>query len=245
MNGFIKKRVGTLTLGEKLKKLRSDRRISLSEVSRATKVQVKYLEYLEEGKYEALPADVYVKGFLRSYAEFLGVEERIFIRSYEKERGIIRNLEKDKKPNQPKSESIKVSFFSLTPKRITLVVLGALALSVIVFIYREIGSFASSPRLIITSPENNLEINDQSVEVSGVTDKDSQVSINGQAILIGDDGKFKEKIILQFGNNTIDIRAVNRFDKFSEETLTIKSNYSPINSNSEENQSPNNLQPVF
>ena len=67
--GFVKKSVGTLTLGEKLAKIRKDKRLSLNEVSRLTGVQTKYLEFLEWGEFEKLPADVYVKGFLRSYAD--------------------------------------------------------------------------------------------------------------------------------------------------------------------------------
>ena len=85
MNGFIKKSVGTLTLGEKLKKLRSERRMSLSEASRFTRIQIKYLEYLEDGLYDKLPANVYVKGFLKSYAECLGVDENNLLRMYDKE----------------------------------------------------------------------------------------------------------------------------------------------------------------
>ena len=97
MNGFIKKSIGTLTLGEKLKKLRSERRISLSEVSKHTRIQVKYLEYLEEGQYEKLPVDVYVRGFLKNYADFLAIDANVLIRLYEKEREIKKNLEKGKK----------------------------------------------------------------------------------------------------------------------------------------------------
>jgi len=104
-SGFTKKRVGTLTLGEKLRKLRSDRRMSLNEVSRVTKIQIVYLERLEEGMYDKLPADVYVKGFLRSYAEFLGVDEEILVKLYEKEKGIKKNLEKRKNPGMPARRS--------------------------------------------------------------------------------------------------------------------------------------------
>ena len=81
-NGFIKKNVGTLTLGERLNKLRSEKRITLGEVSRSTRIQIKYLEYLESGHFEKLPADVYVKGFLRSYAQYLGMDENYLIKLY-------------------------------------------------------------------------------------------------------------------------------------------------------------------
>jgi transcriptional regulator with XRE-family HTH domain len=76
LRGFTKKKVNSLTLGEQLKKLRAEGRVSLHEVSRETKIPVKYLVMIEEGDYKNLPPDVYVKGFLRSYAEFLGVDCR-------------------------------------------------------------------------------------------------------------------------------------------------------------------------
>ena len=98
MNGFTKKRVGTMTLGERLRALRSEKRMNLSEVSRATRIQIAYLGYLEEGAWNKLPPDVYTKGFLRSYGDFLGVDGEILIKLYEKEKGIHKNLEESKNP---------------------------------------------------------------------------------------------------------------------------------------------------
>ena len=91
-SGFTRKKVESLTLGEKLRKLRTDFRMSLQDVSKATRIQVKYLESLENGAYEQLPADVYVRGFLRSYARYLNVDERAMIKLYDRERNIKVNL---------------------------------------------------------------------------------------------------------------------------------------------------------
>ena len=85
---FTRKKVESLTLGEKLARLRTDMRLSLSEVSKAIKVQVKYLEFLERGQYDRLPADVYVRGYLRSYARYLNLDEKAMLRLYEQERNI-------------------------------------------------------------------------------------------------------------------------------------------------------------
>ncbi|NTU50686.1 MAG: hypothetical protein HGA87_07440, partial [Desulfobulbaceae bacterium] len=85
---FTTKKIDSLTFGERMKKLRDERRLSLSEVSKATKIQVKYLEYLEDGVYLKLPADVYVKGVLRSYAIFMGLNELALIKQFEREKGI-------------------------------------------------------------------------------------------------------------------------------------------------------------
>jgi len=53
---------------------------------------VKYLEYLENGQYEKLPAEVYVRGFLRSYARYLNIDEQALVKLYERERNIQANL---------------------------------------------------------------------------------------------------------------------------------------------------------
>jgi cytoskeletal protein RodZ len=223
MVGFTKKSVRTMTLGEKLRNLRSERRISLSEVSRSTRIQFKYLEYLEAGDYKSLPADVYVKGFLRGYAEFLGVDENILIRLYEKEKGIKKNLEKS--TVSTKKEKINISPFLVTPKVIA-VVLGALLIfSGFFYLYREVGAFANMPKLVILNPEQNAVENSNSVVVAGVTDKDAKVFINNQPVLVSDEGRFSESLALQFGTNAISIKAVNRFDKSSTQNIIVQSNY--------------------
>jgi len=81
------------------------------------------LEYLEEGAYKKLPADVYVKGFLKSYAEFLNVDEKALIRLYDKEKGIRKNLEKRDNLQgdwqKEKKKAFDVYSFVVTPRIIT------------------------------------------------------------------------------------------------------------------------------
>jgi cytoskeleton protein RodZ len=233
MKSFTKKSVGTLTLGEKLRKLRSERRISLGEASRNTRIQVKYLEYLEEGTYDKLPVDVYVRGFLRSYAEFLGVDEKILIRLYEKENEIKKNLEKRKTPKKEKKETVNVSSFVFTPKVLTIGLIVFLIIGGFFYLYKEIGAFASTPRLVVISPEKNYTTSGNSVTLEGLTDRDARLFLNGQPILVADDGKFRESVTVQSGANIINIRAVNKFDKEATETLTIQSNYQENDNNNQ------------
>ena len=61
-------------IGQYLKRVREEKGISLKTVAEETKIRVRYLQALEEGDYAALPGNVYARGFLRSYARFLGVE---------------------------------------------------------------------------------------------------------------------------------------------------------------------------
>ena len=214
-----------MTLGEKLKKLRADKRIPLGEISRVTRIQMAYLESLEEGRYDKLPADVYVKGFLRSYADFMGVEEKTLIKLYEKERGIKNHLEKSKNPqeNQTKTKPINISSFVFTPKKIVLVGSVLLVFLGAFYLYREIGSFADSPRLLILNPQANAAVDGNSVTVEGVTDKDARLFVNDQPVLVSDDGKFRETITMQSGVNMINVKSINKFDKESVASVTIRS----------------------
>ena len=91
--------------------------------------------------------------------------------------------------------------------------------------YREMDAFANTPKLIIINPAQNSSSNESSVVVEGITDKDARVFINNQPILVSDEGRFSEKLALQFGTNTINVNAINRFEKTTGEDLIVQSNY--------------------
>jgi hypothetical protein len=233
MNGFTKKTVGTLTLGEKLQKIRGDKRISLNEISRVTKIQLTYLEYLEAGDYDKLPAEVYVKGFLRSYADFFGIDEKIFLKLYKREREIKNNLKNNNNKNRlvEISKPINISPFVFTPKKIFLFIITIIVLGGIFLLYKEIDSFASAPSLLILNPQNNTETESNSIYIEGVTDKETRLFINDQTILVNDDGRFRENVILQKGLNVINIKAINKFDKETLESINVRSNWENEKSN--------------
>ncbi len=63
----------TLSVGERLRQTRLQKNLTLEQASQATRVRVHYLEALERDDLEALPSRVQGKGFLRLYADFLGL----------------------------------------------------------------------------------------------------------------------------------------------------------------------------
>ncbi len=60
-------------LGEFLKKTREEKGISLKDVQDRTKIRTRYLEAIEKGEFQIVPGEVYLRGFLRSYAESIGL----------------------------------------------------------------------------------------------------------------------------------------------------------------------------
>lgn len=73
------------TLGEILRKVREGKDIPLEKVAAETKIAFHYLKAIEEEKWDALPAKPYVKGFLRIYANYLGLNPDRIIAQYEQE----------------------------------------------------------------------------------------------------------------------------------------------------------------
>ncbi len=61
-------------IGELLEQARRERGLSLRDVENATKIRTRYLEGLEREDYSMLPDQVYVQGFLKTYANYLGLD---------------------------------------------------------------------------------------------------------------------------------------------------------------------------
>jgi hypothetical protein len=69
-------------LGNSLREARVRQGLEFPQVELATKIRAKYLRALEEESFDILPSETYVKGFLRSYSEFLGLDGQLYVDEY-------------------------------------------------------------------------------------------------------------------------------------------------------------------
>jgi helix-turn-helix protein len=69
-------------IGNSLREARLRRQIEFAEAEHGTKIRGKYLRALEDERFELLPSHTYVKGFLRSYAEYLGLDGQLYVDEY-------------------------------------------------------------------------------------------------------------------------------------------------------------------
>src|ERR1700733_8929987 len=69
-------------IGATLREARMRSRIDISEVEVRTKIRAKYLRAMENEEWDMLPGPVYVKSFLRTYSDFLGLDSRMLIDDY-------------------------------------------------------------------------------------------------------------------------------------------------------------------
>lgn len=73
------------TIGEYLRRERELRQISLEEMVQGTKIALQRLKELENDKLEDMPAEIFVRGFIKSYAEFIGLNPDEVLLRYEEE----------------------------------------------------------------------------------------------------------------------------------------------------------------
>lgn len=69
-------------IGASLREARIKRGLSPADVQRAIRIRDRYLQALEEERWELLPGEVYVKGFLRTYADFLDLDANLYLDEY-------------------------------------------------------------------------------------------------------------------------------------------------------------------
>ena len=69
-------------IGESLREARLKRGLSPADVQKAIRIRDRYLQALEEERWELLPGDAYVKGFLRTYADYLGLDASLYVDEY-------------------------------------------------------------------------------------------------------------------------------------------------------------------
>jgi len=69
-------------IGDSLREARTRRGLSAADVQKGIRIRERYLTALEEERWEMLPGEAYAKGFLRTYAEFLGLDGELYIDEY-------------------------------------------------------------------------------------------------------------------------------------------------------------------
>jgi len=93
-------------IGNSLREARLRQGLEFPEIEQATKIRGKYLRALEEESFDVLPAQTYVKGFLRSYADYLGLDGQLYVDEFNSRyvRGELEE-EEEQRPYKPRVAS--------------------------------------------------------------------------------------------------------------------------------------------
>ncbi len=200
-------------VGDRLKIAREEADISLKKFADLSKIQLKYLEKLEGGEFNKLPASVYIHGFLGKYSQILNLPLEELLAEYEKETEQARMLKEKEGLALPSIKSPKII---ITPKKISWVIALIIILLIVGYLIYQLDFLISAPKLEVDYPAQDLTINRSLIEISGRSDQSAKLTVNGEQVYIEKDGTFRQEINLSPGVNTLKIEAVNRFGKKSE-----------------------------
>ncbi|OGF24961.1 hypothetical protein A2331_00270 [Candidatus Falkowbacteria bacterium RIFOXYB2_FULL_34_18] len=214
MNSFIKQKILLEeTLSDQLRTKRKKQGISLKEVASELKINVQYLEAMENNQLEKLPTGVYSKNFLKKYALFLNIDTKNFDNlldgddvSYQKK--LRKNLFSKKIPEK--------HYFLCIPKIIKNIIIILIVLSFLVYLGFFINNIISPPKLFISYPEKDLTTDKKFIEITGITEQEVQIYINEDLVLVDVYGSFSKRISLKEGLNLISITAQKKYSKKNE-----------------------------
>ena len=112
-------------IGSSLKEARLRKGLDFPEIETGTKIRGKYLNALEEERFDVLPGETYIKGFLRTYAEYLGLDGQLYVDEYNSRFGT------DEEPREPvvarRTAGVQQRHARLA-RRGVLIALGAIAI---------------------------------------------------------------------------------------------------------------------
>jgi cytoskeletal protein RodZ len=119
------------SLGQELKKERESRSISLDEMASSTKIVGRYLVALEEDRLDTMPGGFFVKGIIRSYAKYLGLDENAILEKY-REAGLLEEPParqfKEESPEGAPGEKSRVSFWAVVAAAIIVLIVALIFL---------------------------------------------------------------------------------------------------------------------
>lgn len=201
-----------IKVGEKLKEERKRKGLSLEMVAKATKIRITFLQAIEDGKYSKLPGSNYAHGFVKNYAEYLGLPVKEYLALFRREYD--ENTERKVLPEGlvGGSTDIPIKRFAL---RQAFWLGGIVLLALFAYLLFQYRAAIWSPQLTVNSPVENATIHAQSVSVSGTTDPDTAVTVNTLPAYVDSNGKFVKVLPVFAGNATISVKAVNSFGKVS------------------------------
>lgn len=202
-------------VGDVIRSLREENRWTRQELSERAGVKVEYIEAFEEFRYNQLPGIVYAKNFVVQLARALQINEQRLLSVFESE---YKSFPFKRTFTPPTALSMPTLW---TPKRIRAVLIFALLLVAIAYVALNITGLFTPPELIISYPQDNIQVSEPSIEVRGSTDPGVEMTINNAPIDVTDAGEFIAEVDLTEGVNTLTLVATKKFGQQTVEERNI------------------------
>ncbi len=205
-----------LRVGQRLKKIREQKQLSLADISKKTRIPLKYLEAIEAARFKELPlAKAHRLAYIKEYAKILDLNPASLLYQFSQESDL---------HNTPTIHPKTTLRFWLLNSMSTVVRSVTTALFLLGFagyLIWQVNGILQPPKLTIFSPNDGAISNKLTAVVQGETDKEVRLMVNGKEAMPNDKGRFEIVLDLSNGVNTITISAIKKHGKITTETRHI------------------------
>lgn len=199
-----------------LKEEREKKGLLIDDVVEALKIRKNFIVDIERGDYNSLPSESYAMGFVKNYAEFLGISTpraaALFRREYESK--YIEVIPKFKKTNRLPGQKLILR----SPKSY---LIAGVILVVLSYVLYQFSFLFVGPKLTLSSPKNGDVISSNIVIIMGKTDPYATVTVNTEDVYVDLSGAFKKTLYVYSGNDTVTVTAKNRYGKETKKEAKI------------------------
>lgn len=202
-------------LGKTLLEKREAKGIPISRAARDLLIAKEQLEALEAGDWESLPEPPYVRGFIKNYGQYLGLDTDHLLALYRRQYDASKHPSAVIRRQKPKR-------FLITPTRMvtlaSLIVIGLF----ILYLVAQYLSIISSPKLDVFTPPADTATAAPVIRIDGKTEPGATVAVNGDFAAVDSQGNFQYQYTLKDGQNIIEIIAAKRLSPKSKVTRIVR-----------------------
>lgn len=215
MPGAVENFAERMSLGDELRQCRERIGMCVEDVAREIKISARFVSALEGGDYHVFSARVYAQGTVRRMAKiFESADADTLVALCGREwDDLMASSRKTDRVMARSNASAGLKRFSLTPRRLGILAVAGFSLLLIAFLSRRLIAFAAPPALVVASPAEESRFATPLIEVTGTTEKESSLTVNGRELTLDERGNFDENIELPSGVNELQFISRNRFGK--------------------------------
>ena len=197
-----------------LRSARESRGLDRARIERDTRIRERYLSALERGAYDELPGDVYARGFLRTYAKYLGLDPDAMVALYRVEtRAAVGERAAFPRVRRRPMAGPRPRAFALAPGVVGAAVLTVMVGALVAYLAYQLITFARTPELRVLEPAGDVSGHQESsMVIRGVTAPNARVSVSGLAenpsVVADDEGRFSVRVELLPGSNLVTLSAL-------------------------------------
>lgn len=205
------------TTGQILKAARLAKKYDLEDVARITKIRPQFLDAIEADDYRRLPTSTVARGFIRNYSEFLELDPAQVAAVFR--RDFVENESGQIVPRGIAEPINKQAFW--TPRATAITVLTVLLTLFATYLSYQYYVLTGPPKLDVKQTESSITTAEQTYEISGSTDPEATLAVNGQLVALDKGGQFFFRVPLSLGENLVTITATSKSGKSITKSIVV------------------------